>query len=470
VDLKPAVINLSRATPEQVTGVAVTAPLKWDAEHPNLYTLEVTVLGPDGGATQTLSRKFGFIKTERVGRRVLVNGREIKLRGVWGGNSVQDLAAANVNHTRQKWVTEDFLEQCDQLGVYVTDENPVDFSRNPVADDPQFLPQYLGLMADLVERDRDHPSVIMWGLDNESDYGQNVGPTFRYVHAEDPRRTAMFSWSHRVPDDQELPYDVFSFHYPPFNGDLGSYGNSAFNDPSLVLHRRPQPQIPVLADEYAHLPGEQWHDWRPPVTRGSQILWSDTPTGPYHAFTNHATTPTNMMTLDGTFWVEDGVPYMVFCNEWVQISDGTVEYIPLKDDLSEAMGAPTRMFRGSSAKWSELIEAGGHVTDGPYVWKGKTGKLYVIWSSRAHDQTYELGVAISDSGKLAGPWRQEDAPLYASNGGHGMIFNSFDGRLMLVLHAPDGCGPQPHLFEIEDAGETLRIVKEFTGAEPGTSQ
>jgi hypothetical protein len=89
----------------------------------------------------------------------------------------------------------------------------------------------------------------------------------------------------------------------------------------------------------------------------------------------------------------------------------------------------------------------------------------VIWSSRAHDQTYELGVAISDSGKLAGPWRQEDKPLYGDNGGHGMIFKIFDGKLMLVLHAPDGRGPQPHIFEIEDTGETLHIVKEFTSTE-----
>jgi GH43 family beta-xylosidase len=220
-----------------------------------------------------------------------------------------------------------------------------------------------------------------------------------------------------------------------------------------------------LTFDSRHLLGEQWHDWRPRVTRGSQILWSDSPNGPFQAFSNHSTTPTNIMTLDGTFWAEDGVPYMVFCNEWVQISDGTVEYMPLKDDLSDATGLPKRMFRGSSAKWSELIEAGGHVTDGPYVWQGKTGKLYIIWSSRAHDQTYELGVAISDSGKLAGPWRQEDKPLYGDNGGHGMIFKTFDGKLMLVLHAPDGRGPQPHIFEIEDTGETLRIVREFTGNE-----
>jgi len=219
-----------------------------------------------------------------------------------------------------------------------------------------------------------------------------------------------------------------------------------------------------LTFDSRHLLAEQWHDWRPRVTRGSQILWSDTITGPYHAFASHATTPTNMMTLDGTFWVEDGVPYMIFCNEWVQISDGTMEYMPLKDDLSDAAGPSKRMFRGSEAKWSELIEAGGHVTDGPYVWPGKTGKLYVIWSSRAHDQTYKLGIAVSDSGKLAGPWRQQDEPIYANNGGHGMIFNTFDGKLMLILHMPDGHGPQPHIFEIEDTGETLRIVKELTSA------
>ena len=222
-------------------------------------------------------------------------------------------------------------------------------------------------------------------------------------------------------------------------------------------------------DSRTPLGPEQWHDWRPRVFRGSQILWGDSPDGPFHPFANHATTPTNMMTLDGTFWVEDGVPYMVFCNEWVQVSDGTVEYMPLKDDLSEAAGPPKRMFRGSSAKWSELIEEGGHVTDGPYVWRGKTGKLYVIWSSRAHDQRYELGVAISDSGKLAGPWRQEDQPLFGDYGGHGMIFHTFEGKLMLVLHSPDGGGTgprRPHIFEIEDTGETLRIVKEFTGAQP----
>ncbi len=208
---------------------------------------------------------------------------------------------------------------------------------------------------------------------------------------------------------------------------------------------------------------EQWREWRPRVLRGSQVLVSDSPDGPFKTFANHSTTPTDMMTLDGTLWVEDGVPYMVFCHEWVQITDGTVEYMPLKDDLSAAAGEPKRLFRASSAKWSEIAGEGGHVTDGPYLYMGKTGKLYMIWSSRAHKTGYECGVAISDSGKVAGPWRQEEKPIFAENGGHGMIFHTFEGKLMLVLHAPDGNRPRPRIFEIEDTGETLRIVQEFTG-------
>ena len=208
---------------------------------------------------------------------------------------------------------------------------------------------------------------------------------------------------------------------------------------------------------------EQWRDWLPRVTRGSQVLVSDQPTGPFKPFADHSTLPTDMMTLDGTLWIEDGIPYMVFCHEWVQIKDGTVEYIKLKDDLSEAVGEPIRLFHGSDAKWSKKSEQYGcHVTDGPYLYTGKSGKLFMIWTSGGYTG-YTVGVAISDSGKLAGPWRQQDEPVYQKQGGHGMLFTTFDGRLMMVLHSPNNPQAQPHIFELEDTGETLKIISEFTG-------
>ncbi|NLZ07610.1 MAG: family 43 glycosylhydrolase [Phycisphaerae bacterium] len=211
---------------------------------------------------------------------------------------------------------------------------------------------------------------------------------------------------------------------------------------------------------------EQWRDWLPRVTRGSQVLASDRPTGPFAPFANRSTLPTDMMTLDGTLWVEDGTPYMVFCHEWVQIKDGTVEYVQLTDDLSATVGEPKRLFHGSDAKWSKKSDQYGcHVTDGPYLYTSKSGKLFMIWTSGGYSG-YTTGIAISDSGRLAGPWRHQDEPIYANDGGHGMLFTTFDPGapgLMMVLHAPNNRDAQPHLFEMEDTGETLRIAREFTG-------
>lgn len=207
---------------------------------------------------------------------------------------------------------------------------------------------------------------------------------------------------------------------------------------------------------------EQWRGWYPRVYRGSQILVSDKPTGPFKPFANRSIPPTDMMTLDGTLWVEDSTPYMVFCHEWVQICNGTIEYIQLKDDLSEAVGEPKKMFHATSAPWPKTGGLGNTVTDGPYLYTGKTGKLYMVWTSGGATG-YTEGIAISDSGKLAGPWRHQAEPLYAKNGGHGMLFTTFDGKLMNVLHSPNGRGAQPRIFEMEDTGETLKIVREFTG-------
>ncbi|HUR56881.1 MAG TPA: family 43 glycosylhydrolase, partial [Opitutaceae bacterium] len=91
---------------------------------------------------------------------------------------------------------------------------------------------------------------------------------------------------------------------------------------------------------------EQWRDWLPRVKRASQVLVGDSPLGPFKPFANEATLPADMMTLDGTLFVEDGIPYLVFCHEWVQIKDGTVEYIRLQDDLSATVGEPKRLFHG----------------------------------------------------------------------------------------------------------------------------
>ncbi|MCA9241380.1 MAG: family 43 glycosylhydrolase, partial [Planctomycetales bacterium] len=225
----------------------------------------------------------------------------------------------------------------------------------------------------------------------------------------------------------------------------------------------------LLTFDTRHLFAEQWRNWLPRVTRGSQVLAADSVAGPYLPFANHSTLPTDMMTLDGTLWVEDGVPYMVFCHEWVQIKNGTIESIRLKEDLSATIGEPVRLFNGSDAPWARTSkEHGCNVTDGPYLHVSKSGKLFMIWTSFSA-QGYTVGLAISDSGKLAGPWRQQEEPIYGGggeNGGHGMLFSTFGGQLMMALHRPNSRAAQPRLFLMEDTGQSLLAVREFVGDQP----
>lgn len=207
---------------------------------------------------------------------------------------------------------------------------------------------------------------------------------------------------------------------------------------------------------------EQWHSWLPRVRRASQVLVSDDPLGPFEPFSNEPALPADMMTLDGTLWEEDGVPYMVYCHEWVQISNGTIEMIELTEDLSETVGEPTRLFFGSDGPWAKPSEEfGSWVTDGPYFYVSKSGKLFMPWSSFS-ETGYTIGLAISDSGKLAGPWRQQEEPIFRDDGGHSMLFERFDGQLMMALHTPNNSrDTRIQLFELEDTGESLRIKSKF---------
>ena len=213
-----------------------------------------------------------------------------------------------------------------------------------------------------------------------------------------------------------------------------------------------------LTFDSTHQFPEQWRDWLPRVKRGSQVLVADSPLGPFTPFANHSTLPEDMMTLDGTLWVEDGAPYMVFCHEWVQIKDGTVETVRLKDDLSAIAGEPVRLFHGSDAPWSKKSpQFGCHVTDGPWLYRTKGGQLLMLWSSGS-ETGYAVGLATSASGRLAGPWTQAAAPLFGADGGHPMLFHRFDGQLMLALHQPNKTPLEREVFlELEEVNDTLAL-------------
>jgi hypothetical protein len=197
--------------------------------------------------------------------------------------------------------------------------------------------------------------------------------------------------------------------------------------------------------------------------RGTQIFAGDSPLGPFKPLADRPTTPEDRMTLDGTLFVEDGIPWIVYCHEWIQITNGTFEAIRLTADLSASEGQPILLFQASDAPWIKPWQAKAEdpprtfVSDGPFFYRTKTGRLLMLWSSWQEDSQYAQTAAYSLSGRLAGPWRQAE-PLLTDNSGHGMVFTTFDGRLMLVVHHPT-MSPQSRarLHELEDTGEGLRL-------------
>lgn len=189
--------------------------------------------------------------------------------------------------------------------------------------------------------------------------------------------------------------------------------------------------------------------------RGTQIFWADSPEGPFKPFDVIPHTPMDEMALDGTLYVEQGVPYMVYCHEWLQVQDGAMKVIRLKDDLSASVGNPIRLFCASAAPWSiSPNNDPNHVTDGCFLYKTKKGKLLMIWSSFMNG-AYAIGVAESTTGRILGPWKQIPEPLFKKDGGHGMIFKDLDGNLHLVIHSPNSMNERAKFFDLEDTGDEI---------------
>lgn len=189
--------------------------------------------------------------------------------------------------------------------------------------------------------------------------------------------------------------------------------------------------------------------------RGTWAFVADDPEGPFAPVKTGPVTDPALMTLDGTLLVEDGRPSFVYCHEWCQMDNGTVEYAPLTADLGSLAAAPKTLLDARSA-----MKGAHNVTDGPFFWRSeKSAALYMIWSNTIDGHGYCVLVRSSPSGKIAGPWTK-DRILFGENGGHGMIFKDLKGRLQLTLHQPnESPDERMKLFELVDDGQTLRLKK-----------
>jgi len=243
--------------------VAVPDVRRWSAEQPALYPLHVTLRAPDGSVAEAVTVQVGFRRVEIRGLDLLVNGERIFIRGMNRHDfdqhtgrviSREDMRADLVvmkqfgfNAVRTSHYPNDpaFLELTDELGLYVVSEADIESHafQSTLCDDHRYLSQWVDRVSRMAQRDKNHASVILWSLGNESGYGANHDAAAAWLRRYDPSRplhyegAIRYDWS----SDQAVS-DVTCPMYPPIS--------------AIVGHARSGHQRhPLIMCEYSHAMG-----------------------------------------------------------------------------------------------------------------------------------------------------------------------------------------------------------------------
>lgn len=175
--------------------------------------------------------------------------------------------------------------------------------------------------------------------------------------------------------------------------------------------------------------------------RGCTVLKASSPEGPFVEISDGPITPREWSSIDGTLYIDgENKPWMVFVHEWrfIEGKIGRMAAARLSDDFTRLISEPIELFRADDPKW-----AVSGITDGCFMYRTKEGKLLMLWSNFEKDG-YCVALAESDNGEIDGKWTQNENLLFSKAksgnypGGHGMIFEGFDGRRYLSIHSPNG--------------------------------
>jgi len=207
----------------------------WSAEQPHLYRLVVKLVDPQGADREVTALRVGFRRVEIRGRELLINGKAVLLRGVnrhdfdpkTGRVVTEDQMRAdlvlmkqygfNAVRTSHSPNAPVFYDLCDELGLYVVDEANIEshafnFS---LCRDPRYLAAWMDRGSRMVERDKNHASIVLWSLGNESGYGPAHEALAAWIRAYDPTRplhyegAIMWAW-----DREQHATDVLCPMYP----------------------------------------------------------------------------------------------------------------------------------------------------------------------------------------------------------------------------------------------------------------
>lgn len=237
----------------------VGQPLAWTAETPNLYTLLLVLRDAKGRTTQVVPSKVGFRRVEIKDGRLLLNGRPVRLKGVnrhehdpFTGHVVSEesmrrdielMKQNNINAVRTSHYPNDprWYEFCDEYGLYVVDEANIEshgmgYGERSLAKKPEWGPAHLDRTRRMVERDKNHPSVIIWSLGNEAGNGVNFELTYKWIKQRDPSRPVQY---------ERAVLEANTDIYCPMYARVGR----------LVDYAREKQARPLILCEYAHSMG-----------------------------------------------------------------------------------------------------------------------------------------------------------------------------------------------------------------------
>ncbi len=211
---------------------AITNPAKWSAESPTLYTLVLTLKNSSGDILETESVRIGFreieLKADTDGNtKILINGKPIDFRGVNRHETDPDTGRVvsearmledillmkrfNVNALRTShYPNSTYLyELCDEYGIYVIDETNLETHgvRNQIpASNPSYTANVLDRLTSMIERDKNHPSIVIWSLGNEAGSGTNFTAMRDQAHLLDPTRPVHYEGNNSNADIQSYMY------------------------------------------------------------------------------------------------------------------------------------------------------------------------------------------------------------------------------------------------------------------------
>lgn len=259
-------------------------PEKWSAETPYLYTLVLSLSDSTGRVVEQASTRVGFRSVEIENGRFLVNGKPVRFRGVnrhehdpvtakvmSEEGMIRDILLmkqANINAVRTAHYPDvpRWYELCDEYGLYVMDEANIETHglRGMLASDTEWTHAFMDRAIRMAARDRNHPSVVVWSMGNESGYGFNFAAISAWLKDYDPTRPIHYEGAQDEVKDPET-VDIISRFYPRLQqaylnpnipeGESRERAENARWERLLGIAERTNDVRPVLTSEYAHAMG-----------------------------------------------------------------------------------------------------------------------------------------------------------------------------------------------------------------------